>query len=155
VVGNGVFVSAFAFAAGWLVLDVPVSSRVLPALAGVTLLTAASCAMFGLALGSVALRLRDLWVGSNLAYYLMLLLCGAVVPLSVLPGWLATIARALPITHGIEAARELAAGTPLAAVAGLVAAEAVVAVAYGVLGYGLLRTFEREGRRRSTLDRRF
>jgi ABC-2 type transport system permease protein len=153
VVGNGVFVSAFAFAAGWLLLDVPVSPRVLPALAGVVLLTATSCAMFGLALGSVALRLRDLWVGSNLAYYLMLLLCGAVVPLAALPGWLAAVGRALPITHGIEAARDLAAGIPLAAVAGLVAQEAVVGLAYGLLGYTLLRLFEREGRRRSTLDR--
>jgi ABC-2 type transport system permease protein len=154
VVANGVFVSAFAFTVGWLLLDVPVPARALPGLVAVTVLTATSCAMFGLALGSVALRLRDLWVGSNLAYYLMLLLCGAAVPVSALPGWLGAIAQALPLTHGIEAARRVAAGDALPAVAGLVGVEVAVGLGYGLLGYGLLRLFEAEGRRRSALDRR-
>jgi ABC-2 type transporter len=85
-------VSAFGFAAGLLLLDFR-----LPA-----------CAAFGLALGAVGLRARDIWVGSNLAYYLMLL-CGVNVPLERLPAWLAAVGGALPLTHGIQAARQLAA----------------------------------------------
>jgi ABC-2 type transport system permease protein len=154
VVAHGVFVAAFAFTVGWLVLDVPIEARVLPVLAGITALTALSCAMFGLALGSLALRLRDLWVGSNLAYYLMLLLCGAAVPVSALPRWLAAISQVLPLTHGIEAARRVAAGARPATVTGLLVTEAMVGLAYGVAGYTLLRLFEADGRRRAVLDAR-
>ena len=154
VVIHGVFVSAFAFTVGWLLLDMPVPARALPALAAVTVITAVSGALFGLALGSLALRLRDLWVGSNLAYFLMLLLCGAAVPVSALPHWLGAIAQCIPLTHGIEAARRVAAGAPPSTVVGLVSVEVALGLAYGLLGYGLLCLFEAEGRRQSTLDRR-
>jgi ABC-2 type transport system permease protein len=108
--------------------------------------------MFGLALGSVGLRVRDLWVGSNLAYALMLLLCGVNVPLSALPGWLAAVGRAMPLTHGIAAARQIAAGAGLTDVAGLLGREALVGLTYAAVGYGLLRLFEAESRRRASLD---
>jgi ABC-2 type transport system permease protein len=153
VVANGVFVSAVSFtiSSGLLGVTVPPPAR--PGIALTGLITAASCAMFGLALGSVGLRVRDLWVGSNLAYYLLLLLCGANVPLSVLPGWLAAVARLLPLTHGIEAAGALAAGGRLSDVVGLLTEEFALGLAYGGLGYGLLRFFEAEGRREAVLDR--
>ena len=38
----------------------------------------------------------------------MLVLCGVDVPLDELPGWMAAIGRCLPLTHGIEAGREIA-----------------------------------------------
>jgi ABC-2 type transport system permease protein len=152
VVGNGLFVSAFGFAMSFLVLGFRMPLAAVPAVAATTALTATSCAMFGLALGAVGLRVRDLWVGSNLAYSLMLLLCGAIVPPSALPGWLAAVGRLLPLTHGIEAARYLAAGAPLSTVVGLLGREALLGLGYGVLGYGLLRYFETESRRRATLD---
>lgn len=153
VVANGVLVSAFGFVAGVVLLGFRMPLAAVPGVALTTVLTAASCAMFGLTLGSVGLRVRDLWVGSNLAYYLMLLLCGANVPLSVLPGWLAAVGRLLPLTHGIEAAGALAAGARLSDVVGLLASEALLGVCYGGLGYGLLRFFEAEGRRYASLDR--
>jgi ABC-2 type transport system permease protein len=43
-----------------------------------------------------------------------------------LPGWLSTIAQGLPVTHGVEAARELMAGSSLAEVAPLLGAELLV-----------------------------
>jgi ABC-2 type transport system permease protein len=91
------------------------------------------------------------WVGSNLAYYL-LLLCGVNVPLERLPDWLAAVGRALPLTHGIQAARRLAAGAQLSDVAGLLGREALVGATYAALGYLLLRLFEAESRRRASLD---
>lgn len=131
-------------------LRIPVPA--LPSIALTMLLTATTCAMFGLVVGSVGLRARDLWVGSNLVYSLMLLMCGVIVPLSLLPGWLAAVGRALPVTHGVEAARELARGADLSDVAGLLGREAMIGLAYAVVGYGLLRLFEAESRRRASLD---
>jgi ABC-2 type transport system permease protein len=151
-IANGLLVSAFGFAVGVMLLDVRVSPAALPAIAATVVLTTVSCSMFGLTLGSVGLRAKDIWLSSNLAYMLMLLLCGVNVPLDRLPGWLATAGHVLPLTHGIEATRELAAGAQLADVAGLMARETLIGVCYAVLGYGLLRIFEAESRRRASLD---
>jgi ABC-2 type transport system permease protein len=152
VLANGMVISAFVFGAGVVLLGFRMPLAAAPALAVTVALTVTSCAMFGLAFGSVALRVRDLWVGSNLTYVLMLLVCGVNVPLSLLPGWLAAVGRALPLTHGIEAARQLAAGATLADVAGLVGREVLIGVTYAAVGYGLLRLFEAESRRRASLD---
>jgi ABC-2 type transport system permease protein len=151
-VANGLLVSAFGFAAGLLLLDFHLPAGAVPALAAALTSTPASCAGCGLALGAVGLRARDVWVGSNLAYYLMLLLCGVNVPLERLPDWLAAVGGALPLTHGIQAARQLAAGAHLSDVAGLLGREALVGAAWAALGYGLLRLFEAESRRRASLD---
>jgi len=151
-IANGLLVSAFGFAVGLLLLDFHLRVDAVPALAVAVTVTAASCAAFGLALGSVGLRARDVWVGSNLAYYLMLLLCGVNVPLQRLPEWLAAVGRTLPLTHGIQAARQLAAGAHLSDVAGLLGREALVGATYAALGYALLRLFEAEGRRCASLD---
>ena len=57
----------------------------------------------------------------------------------------------LPMTHGIEAAREIADGASLGDVSDLVAAEAIGTV-YAVAAYGLFWLFEPEGRRRVSLE---
>jgi len=59
----------------------------------------------------------------------------------------------MPFTHAIAAARKLAAGASLGDVGGLVGAELLVGVIYGIAGYGLLRFFEVQGRRHATLER--
>jgi ABC-2 type transport system permease protein len=82
----------------------------------------------------------------------MLLVCGVNVALDDLPGWLATIGRCLPLTHGIEAAREIATGAALADVAGLLLTEALIGLAYAAAAYVLFRVFEAEGRRRGSLE---
>jgi ABC-2 type transport system permease protein len=85
-------------------------------------------------------------------YFLMLLVCGVNVANEDLPGWLGVIGRCLPLTHGIEAAREIAAGTPLGDVSGLLAAEALIGLVYAAAAYVLFRFFEAEGRRRASLE---
>jgi ABC-2 type transport system permease protein len=82
----------------------------------------------------------------------MLLFCGVNIPLAVLPGWMDAIGRCLPLTHGIEAARAVAAGSSLGDVAGLVATEAAVGAAYAAAAYLLFRVLEAESRRRAVLD---
>jgi len=82
----------------------------------------------------------------------MLLLCGVNIPLAALPGWMATIGRCLPLTHGIAAARAVAAGVPLSSVSGLVWREAAIGACYFAAAYLLMRIFETEGRRRASLE---
>ena len=54
--------------------------------------------------------------------------------------------QGLPLTHGIEAARELADGQSFASVGGLIGAEALVGAGLGVIGYALLRVLEWQSR---------
>jgi ABC-2 type transport system permease protein len=74
------------------------------------------------------------------------------IPLDVLPGWMSLVGRCLPLTHGIAAAREVAAGGSFGDAAGLVATEAGIAVAYATAGFVLFRYFERASRRSAVLD---
>ena len=74
------------------------------------------------------------------------------VPLDTLPNWMEAVGRALPLTHGIEAAREIADGASLGDVSSLVWTELAIGVAYATVAYALFRFFEIEGRRRATLE---
>ena len=66
---------------------------------------------------------------------------------------MSTIAQGLPLTHGIEAARRLADGASFASVGGLVAAEALVGLVWGLLGYTMIRVLEWQSRIHATLER--
>ena len=103
-------------------------------------------------LGSVGLRARDVFFAANLAYYLLLLFCGVNVPFDQMPGWMQAIGSWLPLTHGIAAAREVAAGAPLSDVSGLVWKEAGIGALYAAGAFLLFRLFEAEGRRRASLE---
>ncbi len=149
---NGLAVSSFGFAISWLLLDFSPDPATLPALAFVVVVTVFSCTSLGMLIGSIGLRARDVFFAANLVYFLMLLLCGVNVPIDELPGWLGAIGRSLPLTHGIEAAREVVAGASLSSVGGLVVTEALIGAAYAVVAYGLFRLFEAEGRRRGSLE---
>jgi ABC-2 type transport system permease protein len=151
-IANGLIVSAFGFVMSRLLLDFhpPLSS--VPALALIVLVSATSCTCFGACYGAIGLRARDVFVGANIIYFLMLLFCGVNVPLDTLPGWMEAVGRALPLTHGIMAARDVAGGAPLADVWSLVATEALIGAAWATAGFVLFRYFEAEGRRRATLE---
>src|SRR3954447_4572907 len=139
VLANGLVVSFFGFAVGAVLLDFRPGLDVVPALLAVVLVTTASCTCFGMLLGSIGLRAKDFFFVANLAYFLMLLFCGVNIPLDVLPTWMSTIGRSLPLTHGIAAAREVAAGASLGDVGGLVATEAAIGAAYAAAAYVLFR----------------
>jgi ABC-2 type transport system permease protein len=151
VILNGLVVSAFGFGVG-AALGVTIPSGQLPALALVLLITVASCTALGLLLGAFGLRARDVFFFSNLVYFLMLLFCGVNIPMRTLPGWMQTIGFSLPLTHGIEAARRVAAGASLHAVAGLCYREALIGAIYAALAFALFRGFELESRRRASLE---
>jgi ABC-2 type transport system permease protein len=153
-IANGLLVSTFGFLVGIVLLDFSLPSSSVPALIAVVLVTVVSCTALGMTLGSIGLRARDVFFASNLMYFLMLLFCGTNIPLEELAGWMQTVSRALPLTHGIEAARRVADGASLSSVADLVWTELAVGAVYVIVAYTLFRFFEAEGRRRASLETR-
>jgi ABC-2 type transport system permease protein len=151
-IANGIIVAIFCFVLGCTLLDVSIGWSQVPALAVVVVVSTTSCACFGLVVGSIGLRARDAVLYANLAYFAMLVFCGVNVPLDKLPGWMEAIGRALPLTHGIEAGREIADGATLGDVSGLLVTEALIGCVYAGVAYGLFRLFEAEGRRRASFE---
>ena len=149
---SGIFVSTWGFVMGRLLLDFHPSPSSIPSLAVVVVVSVSACTAFGLTIGSIGLRARDVFMSANIAYYLMWLLCGVNIPLDALPGWLSQIGRLLPLTHGIAAAREIAGGASLGSVSGLVWTELGIGAAYAAAAFSLVRWFEYEGRRRASLE---
>ena len=148
----GLTVSLTSFAFGALLLDVEISSGSLPLLV-LTMATAAfSCTALGIAHAAIALRVRELAVFSNLVFALLLVFCGVNVPLDALPDWMSTVAEGLPVTHAVEAGREVVAGAAFADVAGLLARELAIGGAFLVVGLALLRWYEYVARRQASLD---
>ncbi|CAM5502208.1 ABC transporter permease [Streptomyces narbonensis] len=93
-----------------LVLGLPVPAGALPGLGLVLLAAAGACSAFGLALGALGLRFRDVFLVSNVASSGLLLLTGAAVPRESLPEWMRFAGELLPLTHAADAARRLTAG---------------------------------------------
>jgi ABC-2 type transport system permease protein len=152
VIANGLVVSAFGFAVGLLFLDFHLSWSQVPALVVVLIGTVASCTALGMLLGSIGLRARDVFFVSNLVYFLMLLVCGVNIPVDELPGWMQTLSEAIPLTHGIEAARGIVRGASLSEVDHLLWTELAIGAAYTAAAFVLFRVFEAEGRRRASLE---
>jgi ABC-2 type transport system permease protein len=151
-IANGLFISVWGFAIGVVLLDFRPAAGGIPALAVTVVVTVVSCTGFGLLLGSIGLRARDVFFSANLAYYIMLVFCGINIPLASLPAWMELVGRLLPLTHGVIAARHIAAGASLSSVSGLVGREVAIGAAYFVLAYLLFRFFEEQGRRSATLE---
>ena len=153
VVLNGAFVSAFSLTAGALILDVDIPASAVPGLAFVIVVAAFSCTGLGLINAALSLRIRENAVLSNVIFGFLLIFTGANVPLDELPSWMSTAAQALPFTHAIEAARDLADGASIVSVADLIGAELVIGLMYAFVGYGLLRFMEVQSRTHATLER--
>jgi ABC-2 type transport system permease protein len=149
---NGLLIAATTLLGGTLVLGLRVPASALPGLLLAFAAGSVSCAFFGLALGAIGLRFRDVWLISNVAVALMLLFTGVNVPAAGLPEWIRSAGSFLPITHAAEAARRLVGGSPVGTALAPLAAEAAVGVGYAVLAAVLLKVFEAESRRRASLD---
>lgn len=153
VIANGAFVAAFSLVAGALILGIAIPGHALAPLALVLVVATFSCTGLGLINAGLGLRLRETSVLSNVFVGLMLVFCGANIPLQSLPGWMAEIGRVLPLTHAIRAARIVARTGSLGDVAGLLERELAIGVAYTAVGFALIRYFEWQSRRLATLER--
>jgi ABC-2 type transport system permease protein len=152
VILNSVFVAAFALLVAGLILriDVPVSAW--PAILLVIAVSAFACTGLGLITAAVGLRVRETAVLNNIIFGLLLIFTGANVPLEEMPGWMEAIGRSVPLTHGIEAARDIANGASLGDVSGLLGTEFVIGVVYTVVGYQALRFMEYSSRKRASIQ---
>ena len=110
------------------------------------LLISATTAGLGLLFGSIGLIMRDAITIANVVYYL-LITCGINFPVSRLPAAIQVISYGLPLTRGVEAARQAANGASIAQVGGLLVGELVVGVVYALAGYGLFVALEAYSRR--------
>ena len=70
------------------------------------LLISATTAGLGLLFGSIGLIMRDAITIANVVYYLLLITCGINFPVSRLPAAIQVISYGLPLTRGVEAARQ-------------------------------------------------
>jgi ABC-2 type transport system permease protein len=104
--------------------------------------------MLGLVLASLLIYYRAaLFLGASFEYPVWLV-TGLLVPLSVLPGWVAPISWLLAPTWGMRAIRESTiGGSPLRALAMCLALSAC----YAAIAVVCLRAFERLARERATL----
>ena len=104
--------------------------------------------MLGLVLASTLIYYRAaLFLGASFEYPVWLV-TGLLVPLSVLPGWVAPISWLLAPTWGMRAIRESTiGGSPLRAIAMCLALSAC----YAAIAVVCLRAFERLARERATL----
>jgi ABC-2 type transport system permease protein len=153
VVANGFLIAAFSLVVGGAIVGVDIPASSYPSLLLAALICAFGCTGFGLLGAGMGLLLRDQGVLANILFGLLLIFTGANVPLDDLPAWMQDVSEGLPFTHGIEAARRIADGETLSAVAGLLAAEAAVGLAYAFGGYVFIRGAERASRRYATLER--
>lgn len=121
-----------------------------PIVAVMILLVATSCSAFGLALGAFALHIRDVFFLPNLAVYCMMALCGVDFTAGQLPQWAETVGNALPMTHGLEAIRQLLSTKRIEVNEALL--ELAVLLAYTLLACLLMMAFEWRARHTASID---
>jgi ABC-2 type transport system permease protein len=151
VILNGFFTAAFSLLVGGLILGVTFSASVFAPLAVVVLVSTLSCTGLGLINAGLGLRIRETSVLSNLLVGVLLIFCGANVPVASLPEWMAAISSWLPLTHAIVAARDVVHGSSLTGVQGLLGRELGIGLIYAVGGLAIIRFFETQSRRHATL----
>lgn len=71
----------------------------------VLLATVPSIGGLGLLFASVVARARNISSMVNVVRGTMMVFCGVTYPLAVLPGWMRAVARWIPLTHAVDAAR--------------------------------------------------
>jgi ABC-2 type transport system permease protein len=152
VILNGFLVTAFALVTGTLLLQVDIPPTTWGAIAVAIAVSSISCTGLGLLSAAIALRVRETAVMSNIILGLLIIFAGVNVPTAAMPGWMQGVAQWLPMTNGIRATRNLAAGQSLADVDEALLTEVGLGAFYALLGLALLRWLERESRIKATLD---
>jgi ABC-2 type transport system permease protein len=154
---TGLVTSAVALFALGPVFDVTWTPLRAVAVVGCLVMIAVTTYFVGQVLAAIVLRFMSIRGPlSNLAYMVMMLICGVMVPVSFWPGWLEVVAQAVPFTHGLAAVRVLADAPPGAPVALDVLSACLAAFGTGVvwlaLAAFLLDRIGESGRRDGSLD---
>jgi ABC-2 type transport system permease protein len=112
------------------------------------LVTVVAIGMLGFVLAVSSVRYRSAWALGNAFEFPVWLICGFLVPLSVLPGWLHPVAWVLAPTWGLAAIRAAAEGRP---VGGSLLLCLALAAAYGLIGSLVSRRLVDSARRDAKL----
>ncbi|MCR4429257.1 MAG: ABC transporter permease [Caldiserica bacterium] len=107
---------------------------------------------FGSIFSALGLVMRDVNLLMNSLYALFIVFCGVNFPISYLPDFLRPIGQALPLTHGLTAARALIQGAQTSSVLAQLGLEILIGGIYLVLGLGLFIWMESTARKNASLD---
>ena len=155
-IGRSVFFIAngVAFSVGALLLvpplfDVSIPLAGFPALVALVVLVAVSTYFLATFLGGLVLRATSARrTVPNVARMVIMAFCGVSVPRSVFPDAVSAAAGFLPVTHGLDAARELLAPDPrVAVILGNAGLELLVAAGWLLLSLLTFRRMADAGRR--------
>jgi ABC-2 type transport system permease protein len=148
----GLFTVTMSLFFASLLFGVDLSAAEPLTLAVVLIVTCFSMVGFGMMIGSVGVYLRSSMVLGSVVLYLGLLLCGVNFPTSYLPTWVQPISYAFPLTYGVEAVREVAIGSTLWDVSGLMGAMLMMGIAFYVAAFFLFNYFEKLALKSGSLD---
>jgi ABC-2 type transport system permease protein len=133
---------------GRFVFGIPVSFDQPLVFVVAALVLAFSLGLVGFLQAVASVRYRSAWAVGSVLEFPVWLVCGFLVPLSILPSWVAPLAYALPPTWGVAAVRDAALGGnawPDVALCLLTGA------AYAVVGVLIARRLVDSARERATL----
>ncbi|MFG2636846.1 hypothetical protein ACGFX8_23750 [Streptomyces sp. NPDC048362] len=133
---DGLLTSTIALCVVSPLLGVPLSWAALPVILAVLCLSTVSCFCLALCMTSISVRRPGARMYLTAGTTIVLMLLAGVTTAVPRSGAAGLLARVLPLTHGLAAARTLAAGGPLDL--GAVAGEAAVAAGWGLLAWLLL-----------------
>jgi ABC-2 type transport system permease protein len=149
---DGYFGVVLGFIYGITLMGLDLSNTNIGALALTVLITTISTSGLGMLLGCLSLMTRNVMFVNNTVFFAMLLFSGANVEIATFPAWMQTISYSLPLTRGIQAARQIVQGASLSDVSALLSAELIYGLTYVVLGYIFFRWFEKQAKRKGTLE---
>jgi ABC-2 type transport system permease protein len=120
---------------------------------GITIvLTSVMMISFGLLISSIGLFMRTAIIVANIFLFLTMLVSGVNFPVQDLPVWLQPVAWAIPMTYGVQAARDAIHGYSLMSLGPVFLQEFVDGTVVLFVGYMLLKGFERLARRSGRLE---
>ncbi|MEV8511457.1 ABC transporter permease [Dactylosporangium sp. NPDC051484] len=133
---------------GRFVFGIEIAVRHPMAFVAACLATVAAVGVLGFLVAVSSVRYRTAWALGTALEFPVWLLCGFLVPLSLLPGWTRPVSWLLAPTWGIEAVRAAAVGgNPLPGIAACLG----LAVVYGIAGILLARRLLHSARANATL----
>jgi ABC-2 type transport system permease protein len=149
---DGLVSVIFSFIFAALLFGVSFANTDLFALAVVLLLTAFTMAGFGLMIGGLSFYFRNPLVFANIFTFVLLIFCGINFPVQLLPQGIQFISYLIPLTFGVQAGREVIAGSTLVDVSMLVGQMLLTGLFSFLLGYLFFRTFENSARKTGRLE---
>lgn len=149
---DGMFGVGLGLMWGVLLLGLDLSQADPLAMILTVLITAFSTSGMGLMLGSLSLITVNVMFINNTVYFLMLIFSGSNLAIENLPAWMQSASRVIPLTRGIAATRAIISGSHLDAVRGMLVEEVGIGIIYITLGYLLFRWFERQAKRKGSLE---